>query len=70
MCNASLQSSCPERLELSPALVDVLSELKNVVKIPIQNSTRNVIFHTKRTVLCTLKEGTEVKSVWCLTMSR
>lgn len=59
----NLESSCPEGLELFPALVDVPSGLTKIVKIPIQNPTKHDIFLSKRTVLGTLEEVTEVKPV-------
>lgn len=59
----NLENSCPEGLELFPALVDVPSGLTKIVKIPIQNPTKHDIFLSKRTVLGTLEEVTEVKPV-------
>lgn len=58
-------SNCPEGLELFPALVDVPSGSTKIVKIPVQNPTKHDIYLTKRKVLRTLEEVTEVKPVNC-----
>ncbi len=56
-------SNCPEGLELFPALVDVPSGSTKVVKIPVLNLTKHGIYLTKRTVIGTLEEVTEVRTV-------
>lgn len=61
----SLVSNCPEGLELFPAIVNVPHGSTKVVKIPIQNPTKHDIYLTKRTVLGTLEQITEVKPVNC-----
>lgn len=60
-----LVSNCPEGLEFFQALVDVPSGFTKIVKILIQNSIKHEIYHSKRTVLGTLKEVTEMKPVNC-----
>lgn len=59
----NLVTNCPEGLEFFQALVDVLRGSTKVVKIPVQNATKHDIYLTKRTVLGTLEEVTEVKPV-------
>lgn len=61
----NLVSNCPEGLELFPALVDVPRGSTKIVKIPVQNTTKHDIYLTKRTVLGTLEEVTEIKPVNC-----
>lgn len=57
--------NCPEGLDLFQALVDVPSGSTKIVKIPVQNPTKHVIYLPKRTVLGTLEEVTEIKPVNC-----
>lgn len=59
----SPENSCPEGLELFPALVDVPSGLSKFTKIPIQNSTQHDIYLTQRTVLGTLEDIAEMKPI-------
>lgn len=59
----STTSNCPDGLELFPALVDVPKGSSKCTKIPIQNLTKHDIYLTQRTVLGTLEEVSEVKTV-------
>lgn len=60
---SAMENSCPEGLELFSALVDVPSGPSKVVKIPIQNTTKNSFYLSQRTVLGQLTEVTEVRPV-------
>lgn len=59
----SEHDSYPEGLELFPALVDVPCGLTKLVKIPVQNTTKHDIYLSKRIVLGTLEEVTEVRPI-------
>lgn len=61
----SVESYCPDGLDLFTALVDVPSGSTKTVKIPVQNTTKHDIYLPKRTVLGTLEEVTEIRPVNC-----
>ena len=58
-----IENTCPEGLELFPALVDVPCGSSKCIKIPIQNATRHAIYLPQRTTLGTLEEMADVKPV-------
>lgn len=51
MFEPTMESNCPEGLELFPALVDVPCGTSKMVRIPIQNSTQHDIYLPQRTLL-------------------
>lgn len=57
------ENTCPEGLELFPALVDVPGGSSKYIKVPIQNSTQHTIYLTQRTTLGTLEEPSDVKTI-------
>lgn len=58
-----VQDNYPDGLELFSALVDVPCGLTKLVKIPVQNTSKHAVYLSKRIVLGTLEEVTELKPV-------
>lgn len=59
----SPEKNCPEGLDSFPTLVDVATGSTKIAKIPIQNAPKHDIYLPQRTILGTLEEIIEAKSI-------